>query len=50
MADSDKLTDKEIDARREAGLKKLLATPHKAHKPLKAETTKPPKAKPGRAE
>lgn len=26
------LTDKEIDARREAGLKKLLTTPHKPHK------------------
>ncbi len=32
MAEGDKLTDKEIDARREAGLKKLLATPHKPHK------------------
>ncbi|MBI4923486.1 MAG: hypothetical protein HY834_17240 [Devosia nanyangense] len=45
MTDSEKLTDKEIDARREAGLKKLLATPPKPHKPLKA-ATKSTKAKP----
>jgi hypothetical protein len=31
---SDKLTQEEIDARREAGLKRLLATPAKRHKPL----------------
>ena len=42
MADGDKLTDKEIDARREAGLKKLLATPHKPHK---AKREKPPATK-----
>jgi hypothetical protein len=29
---NESLTDIEIDARREAGLKKLLATPHKPHK------------------
>ena len=38
VSDHEKLTEKEIDARREAGLKKLLATPHKPHAPLKAAT------------
>jgi hypothetical protein len=47
MPDSDeKLTEQQIDARREAGLKKLLATPHKPHKP-KSEP-KPKKAKPAK--
>lgn len=47
MADDDKLTEKEVDARREAGLKKLLATPPKPHKPL-TSATKAKKAKPAR--
>lgn len=38
------LTSEEIDARREAGLKKLLATPHKPHK----AAAKPKKAKPAK--
>ena len=29
--DPDEYSQQEIDARREAGLKKLLATPHKPH-------------------
>jgi hypothetical protein len=37
-----RLSDKEIDARREAALKKLLATPHKPHKP-EQKTRKPAK-------
>jgi hypothetical protein len=46
MPNSDeKLTDKEIDARREAGLKKLLATPHKPHKPRGKRPQKPRDAK-----
>jgi len=32
-SDDEKLADTEIDARREAGLKKLLATSPKPHKP-----------------
>jgi hypothetical protein len=36
----DDLTEKEIDARREAGLKKLLATPPKPHAPKKASKPK----------
>ena len=46
MADGDKLTDKEIDARREPGLKKLLATPHNPHKTAPAkDASKKPKPK-----
>jgi hypothetical protein len=41
----DKLTNDEIDARREAGLKKLLATPPKPHKP---KDEKPKKEKPAK--
>jgi hypothetical protein len=48
--DSDEsLTEQEIDARREAGLKKLLATPHKPHKPKAAKPpTKKPNVKPAK--
>lgn len=46
MKDDGNLTPQEIDARREAGLKKLLATPPKHHAPLKGAT--PKKAKPKR--
>ena len=42
------LTKAEIDARREAGLKKLLATPPKHHEPLKAAKAKPKAKKPAR--
>jgi hypothetical protein len=37
MADKAPFTDKEIDARREAGLKKLLGTPPKPHKGSKTD-------------
>lgn len=33
MPEKQDLTDKQVDERREAALKKLLATPHKPHKP-----------------
>ena len=34
--DSDAYTEAETEARREAALKRMLATPHKPHKPTKA--------------
>jgi hypothetical protein len=43
MKDSDQLSREEIDARREAALKKLLATPHKPHKAKKAKPAKKPR-------
>jgi hypothetical protein len=45
LKDSDQLTQEEIDARREAGLKKLLATPPKPHKPKAAKPKMEPKPK-----
>ena len=37
-SDDEPLSEAEIAARREAGLKKLLATPPKPHKPAKVQT------------
>jgi len=40
------LSEAEIEARREAGLKKLLATPHKPHKAKNKNKGTPPKRGP----
>ena len=44
MDDSDKYSETETDARREAGLKKLLATPPKPHKGNKKSAEPKPNA------
>jgi hypothetical protein len=42
-SDTETYSEAETDARREAALKRMLATPHKPHKPIgRREKKKPP--------